>query len=116
LSHATGWAPNGFPQAIYTGYGAHISFVVALPVAGGPPESVSEPPIRVEALPAADTYRFTHCGPYANLNKTHNLITEFMQEKGWLRAKWSGSGSSTNFSNPLKPRSSAFIGGQKSFR
>ncbi len=83
--------PNGQPRAIYTAYGAGgVSYIVALPVAAGPPTAVDEPPIRVDTLGATKAYRFTHHGPYAALANTYSQITAFMKEKGLMgsEADW----------------------------
>lgn len=79
---------NGPPRAIYTAYGAEgLAFTVALPVAAGPETAVHDSSIRIEELPSAKAYRFTHHGPYPDLTKTYNHITEFMKEKGWMKSE-----------------------------
>jgi len=82
-----GLALNGQPRTIYTKYGAGtLSFLVALPVAATP-SVPDEPPIRVDTLPGARAYRFTHHGPYQNLPLTYRQITAFLMEKGLLKSE-----------------------------
>jgi effector-binding domain-containing protein len=73
---------NNQPRAIYTAYGPQgVSVTLALPVSAAPTPGIPEPPIRVDTLPGAHAYRFTHHGPYPDLARTYNGITAFMIDK-----------------------------------
>jgi DNA gyrase inhibitor GyrI len=83
-----GLAMTGQPRTIYTDYRPDgVSFTVALPVAAAPEQPVEQSSIRVDTLPALNTYRFTHHGPYTNLGRTYNRITAFMIERGWMTSE-----------------------------
>lgn len=80
---------NGQPRAIYTAYSPEgVEFTVALPVAAGPdPSSPDDSAFHVTGLPPCQALRFTHHGPYPELARTYNQITEFMKEKGWMQSE-----------------------------
>ncbi len=72
---------TGAPRVIYTTMdSSDIRFTLAIPVAGAPVEATG--PVRVAELPAADTLRFTHVGPYDRLGETYEGITAWMIEHG----------------------------------
>ncbi len=85
--------PGGPPRAVYTSYGPEgIQFVVAMPLAQAPAESVETDEASIGTLPGGPALRFTHHGPYAELMKTYGLITKYMIAKGLMESEagWAG--------------------------
>lgn len=76
---------GGAPRVIYTGMApGGVDMTLAIPVTGTP---VGMPPVRVAELPAADTLRFTHIGPYDRLMETYNEITGWMVANGRMQSE-----------------------------
>jgi effector-binding domain-containing protein len=77
--------PSGPPRAIYTAYGPQgVRFIVAMPIARPPAATRTMGPGFIKPLAGGKAMRFTHRGPYADLKKTYNQITEFLKAKGLM--------------------------------
>ena len=76
-------SPAGPPRAIYTAYGPQgVRFIVAMPIAKPPATTRTIGPGFIKSLPERRAMRFTHRGPYSELAKTYDQITEFLKTKG----------------------------------
>lgn len=76
----------GPPRVVYTGMGATgVDMTLAIPVAGGPSDVSG--PVRIAELPASNSLRFTHMGPYERLMETYGAVTQWMLEHGRMQSE-----------------------------
>lgn len=77
--------PSAPPRSIYNTYGpGGTSYTVVFPIAYQPSIPVEKGPVFIDNLPGTRALRFTHRGPYSELAKTYDLITQFLMGKGLL--------------------------------
>jgi effector-binding domain-containing protein len=88
LQQQYGLTPAGPPRSIYTAHGPKgIEFLVAIPVAGPPPQSMEGAAGFVSTLDGGRAMRFTHKGPYNGLMATYGRITEYLKSKGLIQTE-----------------------------
>jgi effector-binding domain-containing protein len=79
--------PTAPPRAIYTSYSPEgTKFIVAMPIAN-PSSPIKGDPGFVDTLSGGKALRFTHHGPYPDLMKTYERITQFLLEKGFMKSE-----------------------------
>jgi effector-binding domain-containing protein len=80
--------PAAPPRSVYTAYSTEgMRFVVAMPIASPPAETIDGEVAFVDTLAGGKTLRFTHRGPYTGLMRTYGQITRFMQAKGLMETE-----------------------------
>ncbi len=80
--------PVGPPRAIYKSFDSReTQFVVAVPVATPSGFLEGEADITVRDLPGGKWLRFTHRGPYTNLQATYESISSWMAGAGLLESE-----------------------------
>ena len=83
--HEQGLALEGAPRGIYTAYGPEgTEFTIAMPVASGAEGGSADGLVEVGEITGGEALRWTHKGPYRELARTYDRITEWMKAHDML--------------------------------